>query len=228
MKFFNSYSTPSLKENFSDYQKWIDHYTSQMWVSIRLDSKLPAPWAFLPESWDIVLNRTLLQKKLKCSFEQILITIFHEIEHLREYVPLTYKQKDEYLEYADREWRSYALYDNLIRDIFVNKEVQKNIPALAPEFRPFYKEKLFPSSYYKKSFLTLGRWVPKQFQFCYALLRETFVPDEICSIDEEARKYVTQVHNNWLFHKATHGTLQQRLGTVNKHFSSLNMQELKI
>jgi 5-methylthioribose kinase len=92
---------------------------------------------------------------------------------------------------------SYHFLENILRDVFVNKEVVdgKNIPVLSDTLHDLYKHKLFEETDYIKE--------RKHKQFAYAIVREVFVPEEQCTIDPQIRKIISRFQKAGILQKAT-------------------------
>ena len=133
------------------------------------------------------------------------MVMFHEIEHLREDVHLlstpegksianqrTLRQKNH-----GKRASSYHFIENIFRDVFVNTQVveTENIPIFRPVLHNLYKTKLFQTTDYSKD--------RKHKQFGYAIVREAFVPEEQCIVDQQIRKIIDRFRKSGIIEKAT-------------------------
>lgn len=148
-------------------------------------------FAFDLEKNTIYIN-SMFYKNLGLSDERTLFASMHEIEHFLEKKQIL-GEKDgvnKFKKYLDRikKSRAFALTDNCVADIHVNKTViSKTNEGLASVERGMYTEVLFKKKDFTES--------PRHIQFAQAILRESRVPDEDCIVADDVRKKLNQIKN---------------------------------
>ena len=217
------HQTEILDQNQISYlESWITFYAKKNNLTITIDTTLDAP-AAVPDTttWatpTIIINPNLCIQKLNLTQEEFLMVMFHEIEHLREDVHLlstpegksianqrTLRQKNH-----GKRASSYHFIENIFRDVFVNTQVveTENIPIFRPVLHNLYKTKLFQTTDYSKD--------RKHKQFGYAIVREAFVPEEQCIVDQQIRKIIDRFRKSGIIEKATTWTFAERLLNIRK------------
>lgn len=153
----------------------------------------------------ILINPKLCMEKLKLTQNELYMVIFHEIEHLKEDAQMLastsgksiIRQRNQRRKEQKNMASSYHFLENILRDVFVNKEVVdgKNIPVLSDTLHDLYKHKLFEETDYTNE--------RKHKQFGFAIVREVFVPEEQCIIDPQIRKIISRFQKAGILEKAT-------------------------
>lgn len=119
------------------------------------------------------------------SDERTSFAIHHEIEHFLEKKELVLGEGGDrafetYLKKLERS-KAFGLMDNCVADVRENRTVvDKTHEGFREIEQKCYKEDLFKETDFTAE--------PKHVQFCYALLREARVPDEVCTIDPVVRE----------------------------------------
>jgi len=134
----------------------------------------------------------MFYKELGLSDERTLFASMHEIEHFLEKKQILAEKGGsiKFKKYLDRikKSRAFALTDNCVADIHVNKTViSKTNESLASVEKGMYTEVLFKERDFTES--------PRHIQFAQALLRESRVPDEECVVSEDVRVKLNQIKN---------------------------------
>ena len=96
-----------------------------------------------------------------------------------------------------REHKAAHIFLNILGDTAGNRKIITKIPESADTWRDFYANKLFPGTDYRTVEDKTGnqRPRPRHMQFLYALIRERFVPDEPCQVDDEVRTALDSLHD---------------------------------
>lgn len=124
------------------------------------------------------------------SEEQTTFATLHEIEHLLEKRELLSEEDGSRIfgKYLSRleESRAYKVTDNCLADIRENETVvSKTNKTFGDIERKMYREDLFKETDFTKE--------PKHLQLPMALLRESRVPDEICTVATEVRVAMDEI-----------------------------------
>lgn len=96
-----------------------------------------------------------------------------------------------------REHPAGPIFLNILSDMAGNRSIITKVPNSKEDWHDFYESKLFPETDY--TYLTdeqgKSHQLPRHIQFLYAMIRETFVPDEQCIVDEEVREVLDSLHD---------------------------------
>ncbi|MDR2191061.1 MAG: hypothetical protein LBP53_08090 [Candidatus Peribacteria bacterium] len=200
-------NTPSLspRETLSDDQltmlkNWVAFYAkNDIYIDLnnpQLGNNLAAvPDTTQGEPPKIMVNAQLVMEKFNLSPSEFLVVLFHEIEHLFEDAELksSLEGKSVIIERKQRQKAhgnlagSYHFLENVLRDMFVNERVvsMDKVPVLRDNMHDLYQKKLFATKDYREK--------PLHQQFCNALLREHFVPEEECQVHPKVRKLLRRM-----------------------------------
>lgn len=89
------------------------------------------------------------------------------------------------------------IFLNIMADMAGNRGIIAKIPSAKEGWEDFYANKLFESTDYTAIADENGEshQLPRHIQLLYAMIRETFVPDEQCVVDEEVRTALDALHD---------------------------------
>ena len=166
----------------------LEHYARGA-ISIAPSPKGLNTFAFDLEKNTIYIN-SMFYKELGLSDERTLFASMHEIEHFLEKKQILAEKGGsiKFKKYLDRikKSRAFALTDNCVADIHVNKTViSKTNESLAGVEKGMYTEVLFKERDFTEA--------PKHIQFAQALLRESRVSDEECVVAEDVREKMEKI-----------------------------------
>lgn len=156
----------------------------------------PAPEGLDTFAFDLEENTIFLNsrfyKNLGFSGEKTSFATLHEIEHFLEKKEMLGEEGGEktFERYVKRvkESEAYSHMDNCVADVRENSAVvQKTTKSFEEIEVDLYKKDLFPEADFT------GR--PKHIQFSEALLRESRVPDEKCTVAPEVREKLDALKN---------------------------------
>lgn len=94
----------------------------------------------------------------------------------------------------EKEHPAAGIFLNILADIAGNREIVTKVPDSHEGWQDFYASKLFPETDYQAP-NDKGQSLPRHVQFLYAMLRETFVPDEQCVVAPEVRERLDALHD---------------------------------
>jgi hypothetical protein len=176
------------------HRDFFDHYAKGE-VTIR-----PAPeglntFAYNLETGEVYVN-SMFYKNLGLSDEKTVFATLHELEHLMEKrqilaEPRTRTQESgerRFAKYLERikQSRAFSLMDNCVADIHENRTVESKTNEGQKEIEEkIYKEDLFTETDFTSE--------PRHIQFCNAILRESRLPDEKCTVSPEVRQALDSV-----------------------------------
>jgi flagellin-specific chaperone FliS len=156
----------------------------------------PAPAGLDTFAFDLQKNTIYISPRfyeaLGLSQEKTTFATLHEIEHFLEKKSLLTEDGgarvfDRYLKKI-KESRAFALMDNCVADIRENRAVvSKTSQSFRDLERSCYTDDLFKQTDFIKE--------PKHIQFCYSILREARVPDEVCNIDSSVRAKIDELRD---------------------------------
>jgi len=82
---------------------------------------------------------------------------------------------------------------HVMADITGNRHISTKIPTTSQHWEDLYATKLMPETDYRVD--AEGRPRPRHVQFMQAMVRETFVPDQICEVAPEVRDRLGALHD---------------------------------
>ncbi len=209
----NEINNTSPEFNNGKFEPWIKYYSRSFGIDIIFDNNLKHPaWINTSNLKEpkIYLNMKMIKKEMNFSDNEIFFILFHELEHLKEDIELR-KTKDWQEIYerrnkkSEEKWLSYDTMENLLRDIYVNKQVihPKNVPVLIDTLKDIYKNNLFKEN----NFLNF----PRHLQFIYTIFREEMIKNEKCIIEDDIRNIITRLKRNNSLEQSTNWSLWDRL-----------------
>lgn len=166
-------------ERFRDF---FEHYARG---KVRFE---PAPESDPTFSFNLETNtiriHPMFYAELGLSEQKTAFATCHEIEHFLEKLAMLAEDggTEAFARYIERikKSRAFSLVDNCVADIRENGAVVKKTNSAWREIEQLcYRENLFPETDFTRE--------PRHVQFAYALLRESRVPDETCSVAPEVR-----------------------------------------
>ena len=167
----------------------------------------------------ITLNPKRIVEEYDCTPEEIIFFLFHEIEHLKEDADLHVSRNGSSV-FAEREKRllsrgifakAFHEFENYLRDAYVDREVMsvKNAPVLKWTIESNYTDKLFKETNLQKA--------PFHVQFQTALLRESIIRREVCTVDPKVRRELRSLANSGVANSLIAGSLDNRLSAIWKY-----------
>ena len=181
-------------EIFQKHQDLFEHYAGYS-VHVELSPKGLDTFAFDLEKNTIYLSPRFYVDKFtgEESDRFTVFAILHEIGHFREKLEMLREDKgvENFQVYLDRvkKDKAFALTDNLIADISINREVvDRTNKEFKEREKDLYKKDLFPETDLTKA--------PRHIQFGQALLREHRVPDEECLVDPIVREEIVRLQRH--------------------------------
>lgn len=155
----------------------------------------PAPadlktFAFNLETNTIYVNTTMFKKVFGFTDEKTIYLTLHEIEHFLEKIQILSEEGGEKIfeKYLKRlgESKAFSLTDNCVADIREYRAlISKTNKGMEEVEEKTFKQDLFAETDFTK--------LLRHFQFNYALLRESKVPDEKCQVSLDVRLALDEV-----------------------------------
>jgi hypothetical protein len=151
-------------------------------------------WAWSPDTHETIVDITAFgDETYKPEWRTLAFT--HEIEAHHAPArkePLSAEQDNTWGE----EHPAAHFFTNVMADIAGNRSIISKVPDANAGWRDFYANKLFePTDYSREGTPKGNRPIPRHIQFLYAMLRESFVPDETCTVDPEVRQALDSLHD---------------------------------
>gem|GEM_PF-2455324 len=224
-------TTASNTLDMNKFQEWINFYAKRTGIKVIFDTKMKAPAAIDLRDVKrpiVMLNPYMIKEKFNYTDEEILVDLFHELEHLKEESKMRAtaggqkirEENDKRLK--DKKHLHNAFFDmqNCFRDFYVDGQMvsPENMPVLFFTLVELYRKKLFKEKNYleipvedKEGNVIETKVLPKHLQFLYTILREERVKDEKCILDKKVYKIIQRLRRNGSIEKATTGKLEDRI-----------------
>lgn len=178
---------------FATNEDFYRHYAGDSSVAIKPASEAPQKVETMGidlENGVMYVNPVFFEDKAY-SLDKANFAVMHEFEHFLELKELLDKNG------GDRIWerhseklktkKRYAIFDNCLDDVKMNRSVLKKAPVLEKTEEKLYRENLFPQTDFSN--------LPKHLQFSYAILREARLPQEQCQIAPDVRAKIDGLKN---------------------------------
>lgn len=148
-------------------------------------------WAINPDNGEATFDPKFFEDRGYTQAQSLFATL-HELRcHLVEVKKIIDQPGgiDAYLRFKERAGQKQRIHiwENCRTDIKGNTEIMRFAPALTPDARRLYKEKLWPETDFTEQ--------PKHLQFMYAILRQNMVPDESVTIDPKVQEAIDKLRN---------------------------------
>ena len=213
------------------YKEWMNFYAKRNGIKVIFDNEMQAPAAINLNDIKhptIILNPYMIKEKFNYSDEEILVDIFHELEHLKEESKMRstdngkkiYKKNIQKLEEKKHLRNTYFQMQNIFRDFFVDGQLvsPENMPVLYFTLIELCRKKLYKNKNYlefpiedKNGKVIQTKPLPKHLQFLYTIIREERIKDEKCILDKDVLRIIQRLRRNWSLESATTGKMEDRL-----------------
>lgn len=198
------------------YKEWMNFYAKRNGIKVIFDNEMQAPAAINLNDIKhptIILNPYMIKEKFNYSDEEILVDIFHELEHLKEESKMRstdngkkiYKKNIQKLEEKKHLRNTYFQMQNIFRDFFVDGQLvsPENMPVLYFTLIELCRKKLYKNKNYlefpiedKNGKVIQTKPLPKHLQFLYTIIREERIKDEKCILDKDVLRIIQRLRRN--------------------------------